>query len=529
MSEDNDNIFGLYKQIIEEGKVALYAFHTGKDSRIPDRDEISRNLALLKPLGTADDKYAKRIEIDTKFEAEDSKDLFSDIVSKKIGVSNTRTGKNRKDKVGDLAAFLRRLFVNEGVENGVSVLKKLLPDGVFKIDESDSYNAIDMAKAGLLDVFSGDEEAFKALSKVMGILIRETPNLASTNIGPGEIFFALFSNAKLAGAGGGAKSGDLETSLVTGESGDGGKKLAFELKSTGARFGGDRSIIHGAEKLKKILGSAVDAQSPKLDKLVAILIDLKAKLDSYKSGEDVKDFCNYFESKIKTIHIRTQGEIKGITNFVRTLPSGTYSNGINTLVSSSTGKVATSRTRNLITLSEYLSNEIHKKTLALTKNIQDAKNQGFTSNLVDNTYTAFKALGIKGSDLSEDLVLDVLLASNSYEEENLKGKSGNFDIRNNLRTYLFSGNSPQSIIDIPYDEIEKLIGAMHLVSYANDKEFDKLLMLGLESKNVKIFDSPRTLQLAMKIMEDPDVRIDPIVDKAKGATIIGTSAMIYID
>ncbi len=258
-------------------------------------------------------------------------------------------------------------------------------------------------------------------------------------------------------------------------------------------------------------------------------VNLKAKLDSYKSGEDVKDFCNYYESQIKSIHIKAQGEIKGITNFVRTLPSGTYPNGINTLVSSSTGKVATSKTRNLITLSEYLSNEVHEKTLALTKNIQDAKNQGFTSNLVDNTYTAFKALGIKGSDLSEDLVLDVLLASNSYEEENLKGKSGNFDIRNNLRTYLFSGNSPQSIIDIPYEEIEKLIGAMHLVSYANDKEFDKLLMLGLESKNVKIFDSPRTLQLAMKIMEDPDVRIDPIVDKAKGATIIGTSAMIYID
>jgi hypothetical protein len=521
MSEDNDNIFGLYKQIIEEGKVALYAFHTGKDSRIPDRDEISRNLALLKPLGTADDKYAKRIEIDTKFEAEDSKDLFSDIVSKKIGISNTK-GKNKKDKVGDLAAFLRRLFVNEGVENGVSVLKKLLPDGVFKIDESDSYNAIDMAKAGLLDVFSGDEEAFKALSKVMGIIIRETPNVAQTNIGPGEIFFALFSNAKLAGAGEGAKSGDLELSLES------GKKLAFELKSKGARFGGDRSIIHGAEKLKKILGSAVDAQSPKLDKLVAILIDLKAKLDSYKSGEDVKDFCNYYESQIKSIHIKVQVEIKGITNFVRTLPSGTYPNGMNTLVSSSTGKVATSRS-NLITLSEYLSNEIHEKTLALTKNIQDAKNQGFASNLVDNTYTAFKALGIKGSALSEDLVLDVLLASNSYEEENLKGKSGNFDIRNNLRTYLFSGNSPQSIIDIPYEEIEKLIGAMHLVSYANDKEFDKLLMLGLESKNVKIFDSPRTLQLALKIMEDPDVRINPIVDKAKGATIIGTSAMIYID
>lgn len=522
MSEDNDNIFGLYKQIIEEGKVALYAFHTGKDSRIPDRDEISRNLALLKPLGVADDKYAKRIEIDTKFEAEDSKDLFSDIVSKKIGVSNTK-GKNKKDKVGDLAAFLRRLFVNEGVENGVSVLKKLLPDGVFKIDESDSYNAVDMAKAGLLDVFSGDEGAFNALSKVMGIIIRETPNVASTNIGPGEIFFALFSNAKLAGAGGGAKSGDLETSLES------GKKLAFELKSKGARFGGDRSVIHGPEKLKKILGSAVDAQSPKLDKLVATLIDLKAKLDSYKSGEDVKDFCNYFESQIKSIHIKAQGEIKGITNFVRTLPSGTYPNGINTLVSSSTGKVANSRTRNLITLSEYLSNEVHEKTLALTKNIQDAKNRGFTSNLVDNTYTAFKALGIKGSDLSEDLVLDVLLASNSYEEENLKGKSGNFDIRNNLRTYLFSGNSPQSIINIPYEEIEKLIGAMHLVSYANDKQFDKLLMLGLESKNVKIFDSPRTLQLAMKIMEDPDVIIDPFVDNAKGATIIGTSAMIYID
>ena len=70
---------------------------------------------------------------------------------------------------------------------------------------------------------------------------------------------------------------------------------------------------------------------------------------------------------------------------------------------------------------------------------------------------------------------------------------------------------------------------MHLVSYANDKEFDKLLMLGLETKNVKIFDSPVTLKLAMDIMEDPDVRIDPIVDKAKGATIIGTSAKIYIE
>jgi hypothetical protein len=46
MSEDNDNIFGLYKQIIKEGKVALYAFHTGEDSRIPDRDEISRNLEI---------------------------------------------------------------------------------------------------------------------------------------------------------------------------------------------------------------------------------------------------------------------------------------------------------------------------------------------------------------------------------------------------------------------------------------------------------------------------------------------------
>jgi len=528
MSEDNDNIFGLYKQMFEEGKVALYAFHTGKDSRIPDRDEISRNLALLKPLGTADDKYAKRIEIDTKFEAEDSKDLFTDIVSKKIGITNTK-GKNKKDKVGDLAAFLRRLFVNEGVESGVSVLKKLLPDGVFKIDESDSYNALDMAKAGLMDVFSDDEEAFKALSKVMGILIRETPNVASTNIGPGEIFFALFSNAKLAGAGGGAKSGDLETSLVTGDSEDGGKKLAFELKSTGARFGGDRSVIHGAEKLKKLLGDTVDAQSPKLDKLVGILIELKAKLDSYKGGEDVKDFCNFYESKIKAIHIKALGEIKGITNFIRTLPTGNYLNGITTEVSSSTGKVPTKKISNPIPLSQYISNEIQEKTLAITKNIQDAKNQGFTSNLVDNTYTAFKALQIKGGELTEDLVLDVLLASNSYEEENLKGKSGNFDIRNNLRTYLFSGNTPQNIINISYDEIEKIIGAMHLVSYANDKEFDKLLMLGLETKNVKIFDSPVTLKLAMDIMEDPDVRIDPIVDKAKGATIIGTSAMIYIE
>ena len=521
MQKDNENIYDIYKQIISEGNVALYAYHTGKESRIPDRDEISKNLALLRPLGVADDSYAKRISIDSKFEANESKDLFSDIVSKKIGVKSTKN----KDKVGDLSAFLRRLFVKEGVTNGVEVLKKLLPNGVFTIDAKTSYNARDEAIAGLIDLFSDDKDSLNGVLKVMDILIRETPNLASTNIGPGEIFFALFSNAQLAGAGGGAKSGDLEISLVADEGS--GEKLAFELKATGARFGGDRSVIHGADTLKKILGDSFSKETPFLDQAIKFLLEIKSKLDSY-AGSDApyEDFYNFYISQFKKLNRKVSENLSSIDSLFQRNVNVQFPNGMSSNLDA-TGKIASARTKTQRTLHEFLAKKVNEKLLALSGDIQKVKTSGFSGNLADNTYSAFKSLQIK-DDVSEDLVLDILLSQNSYTEDNLLKKSGKFDIRGNLRTLLFSNKSPKEVLSMDHDDIEKLLGAMHLVSYANDKQFNKLLMLGTETKNVKIFDSPVTFDLAYNIVNDPDVIIDPLVDRAGGATIIGTSAMIYI-
>lgn len=526
MQKDNENIYDIYKQIISEGNVALYAYHTGKESRIPDRDEISKNLALLRPLGVADDSYAKRISIDSKFEASESKDLFSDIVSKKIGVKSTKN----KDKVGDLSAFLRRLFVKEGVTNGVEVLKKLLPNGVFTIDAKTSYNARDEAIAGLIDLFSDDKDSLNGVLKVMDILIRETPNLASTNIGPGEIFFALFSNAQLAGAGGGAKSGDLEISLVADEGS--GEKLAFELKATGARFGGDRSVIHGADILKKMLRDSFSKETPFLDQAVKFLLEIKSKLDSY-AGSDApyEDFYNFYISKFKKLNRKVSENLSSIDSLFQRNVNVQFPNGMSSNLDA-TGKIASARTKTQRTLHEFLSKKVNEKLLALSGDIEKIKSSDLSGNLADNTYSAFKSLQIK-NDISEDptldiLIIDILLSQNSYAEENLLKKSGKFDIRSNLRRLLFSNKSPKEVLSMDYDEIEKLLGAMHLVSYANDKQFNKLIMLGTETKNVKIFDSPVTFDLAYNIVNDPDVIIDPMVDRAGGATIIGTSAMIYI-
>jgi hypothetical protein len=522
MQKDNENIFDMYKQIVSEGNVALYAYHTGKESRIPDRDEISKNLALLRPLGVADDSYAKRISIDSSFEKDESKDLFSDIVSKKIGIKSTKN----KDKVGDLSAFLRRMFVKEGVTNGIEILKKILPNGVFNINAKSSYNARDEAIAGLMDLFSDDKNSLNGLLKIMDILIRETPNLASTNIGPGEIFFALFSNAQLAGAGGGSKSGDLEISLAADDQG-GGEKIMFELKATLARFGGDRSIIHGADYIKKIIGDTFKKETPFLDEAIKFLLEMKSKLDSYVGSDTpYKDFYDFYTSQFKKLNKKVYANLSSIDSLIQRNLNAQLPNGMSSSVDA-TGNPATLKRKTSRTLHEFLSKKIHEKLLSLSAEMQKTKDSISSRNIAENTYSAFKALQLK-DDVNEDLILDILLSQNSYAEDNLLKKSGKFDIRGNLRTLLFSKKTPKEVLSMSYDDIEKLLGAMHLVSYANDKQFNKLLMLGTETKNVKIFDSPTTFDLAFNIVNDPDVRIDPIVDRASGATIIGTSAMIYI-
>jgi hypothetical protein len=503
-----------------DSKVMLYAFHIGKNEKIPDRDEISRNLSLLRPLGIADNVYANKLVLDTKFENDHARDLLLDIVSKKIGLKDTKD----KNKVRDLSSFLRRIFVDYGVENSIGLLfKSLNNNGIFKINEDSEYNASKKVISGIQDIFSNDDLLCR-LKDVMNVLIRETPNLASTNIGPGELFFALFSEAKLAGAfDKGGKVGDLQVMS------DEGKIINYELKSTLARFGGDRTIVNGPEKIKNILGT-FKAEAPKLDRLYEILTELEYELDLYKESNFIpyEYFYSLFQSKHSQIHRTVRSYIEGLITFVELSNYKNYVNGMHTMVDSR-GDASDSKRKKLTPLYNHISSIIKKRKdsiLCAKKNIQDA---GFSSNLVDNIYSSFKALTQTELYCNEDTIIELLLACNSYDENNLLKKSGNFDIRNNLKEYLFKTKTVSDVINSSYEDLEKLIGSMHLVSYANDKQFDKLLMLGVKSKNVIVFDSPKTFEKAYGIMNHKDIKIDPTVDKASGATIIGTSAMIYID
>jgi hypothetical protein len=177
-------------------------------------------------------------------------------------------------------------------------------------------------------------------------------------------------------------------------------------------------------------------------------------------------------------------------------------------------------------LVKFLKREIEKKINSAEKKLQlGPKLKGGVERKLDNLlYSAISSIK-NDENITMENIIEIIFLTNNYNDPSIK---------KDLKQFL--PQTPQSFFEL-YDNnleaINNLIGAMHLCSYTRVSGFDKLMVINSNSFNSLIFDAPKNLESALKIVQTPGIEIDCSVDvpteikaqegEGKGGTEIGKS------
>jgi hypothetical protein len=501
----------IYSTILESQRVAIFSQDV-QDPSVPPEQPSSN----AKMLGIVSKDYANRIERDSQLsgpeevssEGGKKKSLLQAVVEDKVGISSPNFVRN-------ISSSLRSIMVDSGYPHIGKLLRQILSgNGIFSIFDSSEYNAIQTVINQLPSELKNEH--------LEGMLLRifeNTTKFGSTNVGPGELFFSLFTDAKVAGASAAKnKSGDLEVG-----------NLNVEVKSTDARYGGDRYCLAAFENIQKALkGIYKSGRSVAKDKQLAaerLLLELKHFKEDNRltPTEKFQKFIEYYTNYIPSLHRQNRGPFQTVlTKIQRGLKDSFSSATFDTMVKSDFQVMLGGR-KGGVPLYSLMYNVIGSLKKLQTEEENSSAALKFDSRLDNVLASAFESIKESKPNIDYEELIDLILFVNNYNPRTLEQRSG-YNIKEDLKQTL--GQNVGNILNLSLQQIETLIGAMHLTSYTNYTKYDKLMMLNKLSGSVFIVDAPNTLKEGLAVCNNPNIKIEAIIDNPQSKTAVGFSAMI---
>ena len=519
--------------LVKEDNVALYSRDIGQNTQLPPAPEGTSAFAVVPKEDLNKIKTLSKVRtagpaLKQLFNQGGIEDTYFNIVKKSISGCAEDSG---YDHVMDLL-----LLASE---------KKNETGGFIPL-ELGEYNIIDK----LTQAIKSENSALvdSGLSSFLLGVLGETPKYAPTNIGPGEFFCCLFTDAKAA-----AGAGDLEAN-------NGSRKI--ELKASGARLGGGsaRNANHAAQNIIKYLSSKkfsyqqtefleeeknnlIDALSDVIEQNVNNKkYSIQSLMDSVRSIISSSRYHRQVIAKVyvKNIFGRLEEIVKDIQtpeqNSEKYFKKNTQPPNLLSPVSAS-GKIqpADGRRTTTLTLAQYLQSQLRslresffsRKSAGkddlkedLENNVESERNLAY---LLKNTFNSIKNNPLKKTIQVKDLI-NIVLFTNSYGVEELQEYG--YDVVSEL-TSILNPKGVDGILNLTTGALVDLIGGLHLISYAKESQFTEFMLMNKESGKVINVATPENLQDAINFCLRPEVKVGPEVDNPEG-TIRASTASYFI-
>jgi hypothetical protein len=363
----------------------------------------------------------------------------------------------------------------------------------------------------------------------------------STNVGPGELVFSVFSECKK------GSSGDLAVSkgVVTTD----GSDLEVEVKAsgksgTGARFGGQAVAIRAPKELQRIVRENKKLINVSKEAYIENMLDIAFDI-FYKNLLEVKELS--ITNPEESLKLYNDMKTKNYTSWIYRDKSRREKERAYLYFMSNESpfeKVSANFEKNPKGKSIFLDSFIKKVSKKLNNNKQtDFKPEKI--NIPLNYYSAYatflSALDFNNSQYAQkmyDLAIEGFTAAKSYSLEDLEGKG--FDLEEELYNF-FGGRqvTQQGIEKIKQynprentKNFETLVGAIHFAGYhAYSHQFDYMLMIRNDnlkyiSFNTQDLNGDNKLQKAYNHLANNPIKVTLSMDNPdKAKTVISTSAL----
>jgi len=507
----------VYEILLREVEhVAIYGSKDDVDPKnIPDRSAQG-----LEVLGVASQEVAKRVKRQLNVQTSNIEELLG----KYFELKNIPSKKKRPK----VFALVYNALENSDISNPQAVIEALLTpqtSGQFNIiSKTSPYNCLNAAVQSLLQ-HPKIKEANIDEQSLMGFLktiLPEDEGMASTSVGPGELFFALFSNARVAGDEG--KSGDLEV--------DGNKIELKATKTDGARLGGTTNIVDGPNKILKDLQLNYRTTAILLNTKLKALNELLNAVQKAQTDQiSPEEAFNNLKTEAKRIIISSMGKL-GQVNYESLYKSKFEKpiNSINTPVYTDF-KPNTGSTKLPTFINRYRA-FIEDQIQETQNNIKEYKSTDIRKGRLDEfLYNVLEQLKLN-PNTTFDQIVKTIAGVNSY----VAGYEGMpINIETEIKTYLTSKGitTPEQIysafLDGNITPINKLIGGMHLLSYMSIIKSNTLILLNANSGNTIVAKAPANLSDAINICNLDGVVVDTSVDKPGGKTPRGLSVKLVVN
>lgn len=492
----------VYEVLVRE-KVDHRAVYSSKDTvdpnNVPDRTEQG-----LETVGVVSDEVVKRIKKQVGFETTDIASQVRNIIEKN-GIG---------DKKGRAYSALYNAL--EASEIDANRLLQILTDtnnpGTFNILTSGRYNCITAALQSIQNHPLAKNNQFNndALRNLLLNVLPLDPQFASTNVGPGELYFIIFSNGTTGGEKG-SKSGDVQLG-----------EESIEIKATGdsgARLGGTDQIREGykyilkqLEQDYKYIPSVLITVSKALKEIQNLIQTVKTTVNNKQKTpeagfEDIKNGVNEIIKRYSRVEFKLN-------------PSNTITKNFNKGANSiydrvKRGGIPGASFKNSFFI-DYFEAEINKKVADNEQEINDFKkitrdSKHLTEGNLDEFLYGILSILQSRPNVTTESIIDYISQVNNYSPEYVKK-----DLQE-----LFANKMPEQIISEyaggSLIALNKLIGAMHLLSYTKEIKCTKYLLVN--SKNGETFtaSAPTNLKEAIDIVSASGVNISTSFDRPSGS------------
>ena len=520
--------------LIRENNIALYAKDIGQETQAPPPPEGTESFAVV----PRDDLSKIRTLSRVRTAGPAISSLFD-----LAGIEPTYHGLCKKTIAGAAE--------DSGYEHVIDLLmlayEKKKSGGLIRLDVGE-YSAIDLATTAIRS--ENPALVDTGLTSFLLNLIKATPKYAPTNIGPGEFFCILFSDARAASG-----AGDLEI---------GGRKL--ELKASGARLGGgsDRQANHASGNIIKFLSSKkISYQTSEFfeEEKNALIEELSHTIDQLVNNQrtDIPSLMAAVQKVISSSRYHRQVVAKVYTknlfgrlaelvddiNNPQTNSQKYFKTGTPppTLLSpvSPDGKFSPkdNRKTTTLTLAQFLQKELQnvKESFLSRKSAskdelqdelqdKDIASERNLAYLLKNTFNAIKNTNIKDSITIQDLIY-IILYTNSYNIEELRGYG--YDLLQDISSYLSNKGGVDNILNMSTGAIVDLIGGLHLISYSKEAQFTEFVLMNKSTGKIFNTPAPQNLDEAIQICLRPDIKVDPVVDQITKGTIYASTAAYTLE
>jgi hypothetical protein len=493
----------VYEVLVRE-KVEHHAVYSTKDT-IDPKNIPNYTAQGLETVGVVSDEVVKRIKKQVGFETTDIANQIKNLV-KQNNISDNK-GRAYRDLYNAL----------ENSEINVNQLLQILTDtnnpGTFNILENQTYNCINTAIQSIQNHPIAKENPFnnEALKSLLQNVLPLDPQFASTNVGPGELYFIIFSNGTT-GGGDGAKSGDIQLGSES-----------IEVKATGtsgARLGGTDQVRNGYTYILQQIKQNYKFIPSKWLTVIRALKEIQnfikeeeiaVKQEQKSPEEGFISLKNEVENIIKK-YLRVRGDLN---------PSGLITNrfvrsDVNSLYTPVTKDGKLGKGIGNRPFIEYFKNLIEERI-----NVSEDEIEKFEKISRDPKYLAegrldeflYGALTVlqNRSDITNEALIDIISAVNSYSPDYVKKELQDF----------FKSKTPQQIIAEYTGEsllaLNKLIGAMHLLSYTKEIKCTKYLLVNSKTGNCLISTAPTNIEQALEVVKTSGVNIDTSFDRPEGS------------